>query len=49
MVGYSETPLIKKSGIKAHHKVYLKSAPAKYRKLFCELPEGVLSLDSYDW
>jgi hypothetical protein len=46
MVGYSGTPLVKKLGIKAHHKVYFKNAPANYRALLGELPEGVVFLDN---
>ena len=42
MVGYSGTPLVKKLGIRAHHKVYLKNAPANYRALLGELPEDVI-------
>lgn len=46
MIGYSGTPLVKKLGIKAHHKVYLQNAPANYLALLGELPEDVLFLDS---
>jgi hypothetical protein len=46
MSGYSGTPLVKKLGIKAHHKVYLQNAPANYRSLLGELPEDVLFLNS---
>ena len=45
-VGYSGTPLAKKLGIKAHHKVYLKNAPENYRALLGPLPEGVCFLDA---
>jgi len=44
--GYSETPLVKKLGIKAHHKVYLQNAPANYLALLGELPETVVFPDS---
>jgi hypothetical protein len=44
--GYSGTPLVKKLGIKAQHKVYLAGAPENYRALLGELPEGVRFLDS---
>jgi hypothetical protein len=46
MAGYSGTPLIKKLGIKAHHKVYLQNAPADYPAMLGELPEAVVFLDS---
>ena len=46
MSGYSGTPLVKKLGIKAHHKVYLQNAPANYLSLLGELPEAVLFVDS---
>ena len=45
-VGYSGTPLAKKLGIKAHHKVYLKNAPENYRALLGAWPEGVCFLDA---
>ena len=44
--GYSGTPLIKKLGIKAHHRVFLQNAPENYRLLLGELPEAVVFLDS---
>lgn len=43
--GYSATPLVKKLGIKAHHKVYLKNAPDGFLALLGELPEDVVFLD----
>ena len=46
MPGYSETPLVKKLGIKANHKVYLENAPEKYLSLLGKLPENVIFLDS---
>ena len=46
MVGYSGTPLAKKLGIKANHKIYLHNAPENYRDLLGELPENVVFLDS---
>ncbi len=48
MNGYSGTPLVKKLGIKAQHKIYLKDAPANYLALIGELPETVVFLDSLD-
>lgn len=44
--GYSGTPLIKKLGIKAHHRIYLHNAPENYLTLLGELPEAVVFLDS---
>jgi hypothetical protein len=41
MAGYSGTPLAKKLGIKAGHKVFLAGAPEHYPKLVAPLPEGV--------
>lgn len=46
MSGYSGTPLVKKLGIKAQHKIYLQNPPANYRPLLGELPETVVFLDS---
>lgn len=46
MSGYSGTPLAKKLGIRAHHKVYLQNAPANYLSLLGELPEDVLFPDN---
>jgi hypothetical protein len=48
MVGYSGTPLAKKLGIKAHHKVYLRDAPENYLALVGELPENVVFLEALD-
>ncbi len=45
-VGYSGTPLFKKLGIKAHHKVFLQNAPENYRLILGELPTGIVFLDS---
>src|SRR5690349_3805230 len=44
--GYSGTPLVKKLGIKAQHKVYLKNAPANYLSLLGDLPENVEFIDN---
>jgi hypothetical protein len=41
MAGYSGTPLAKKLGIKAGHKIFLSGAPGHYPKLVAPLPEGV--------
>ena len=38
---YSETPLAKKLGIKADHKLLLHNPPSYYFMLFSDLPEGV--------
>jgi hypothetical protein len=46
MNGYSGTPLVKKLGIKANHKVYLHNAPDDYLALLGELPENVVFLES---
>jgi len=46
MIGYSGTPLTKKLGIKANHKVFLKNAPENYLALLGELPENVVFLES---
>ncbi len=48
MVGYSGTPLVKKLGIKASHKIYLQNAPENYFVLLGPLPENVLFLDSLE-
>jgi hypothetical protein len=39
--GYSGTPLPKKLGLKPGHRVALVNAPAGYRKILGEVPEGV--------
>ena len=39
--GYSGTPLAKKLGIGAGHRVWLVDAPANYRTLVAPLPDGV--------
>ncbi len=41
MAGYSGTPLVKKLGIKAGHKIFLAGAPPHYPKLVAPLPDGV--------
>jgi len=41
MAGYSATPLAKKLGIKAGHKIFLAGAPDHYPKLVAPLPDGV--------
>ncbi len=41
MAGYSDTPLVKKLGIKEGFKVYLVKAPAQYRALLAPLPARV--------
>ncbi len=46
MTGYSGTPLAKKLGIKADHRIYLQDAPENYVELLGELPENVVFLDS---
>lgn len=46
MSGYSGTPLVKKLGIKAHHKIHLRNAPANLESLLGGLPENVRFLDS---
>jgi hypothetical protein len=46
MIGYSGTPLAKKLGIKANHKIYLHNAPDNYLALLGLLPENVVFLDS---
>lgn len=47
MVGYSGTPLAKKLGIKANHKIYTQNAPENYRALLEPLPENVVFLESF--
>ena len=39
--GYSGTPLAKKLGIGAGHRVWLANAPANYKRLVAPLPDGV--------
>ena len=46
MIGYSGTPLFKKLGIKANHKVYLQNPPDNYFALLGGLPENVIFLDA---
>lgn len=46
MIGYSGTPLFKKLGIKANHKVYLQNPPGNYLALLGGLPENVIFLDA---
>ena len=46
MIGYSGTPLFKKLGIKANHKVYLQNPPENYLSLLGILPENVAFLES---
>lgn len=41
MAGYSGTPLVKKLGIEAGHKIFLAGAPEHYPKLVAPLPDGV--------
>jgi hypothetical protein len=41
MAGYSGTPLAKKLGIKAGHRVALLGAPADFEATLTELPDGV--------
>jgi hypothetical protein len=41
MAGYSDTPLVKKIGIKDGFKVFLVNAPKQYRALLAPLPTGV--------
>ena len=45
MAGYSGTPLPKKLGIKADHRVALLNAPADFRQTLEELPPGVVLQD----
>ncbi len=40
MAGYSGTPLVKKIGIKEHHRVLLISPPDGFSKTLGKLPEG---------
>lgn len=40
MAGYSQTPLIKKLGIKAGFTLYVKNPPVDYESLVGALPEG---------
>ena len=40
MAGYSQTPLIKKLGIKAGFTLYVKNPPVDYERLVGVLPEG---------
>jgi hypothetical protein len=40
MPGYSNTPLVKKLGIKPRSRLFVSSAPANYRALVAPLPEG---------
>lgn len=46
MNGYSGTPLYKKLGIRANHRVYLRDAPENYPSLLGDLPENVTFPDS---
>jgi hypothetical protein len=41
MAGYSDTPLVKKLGIKDGFRVFLVNAPAQYRALLAPLPARV--------
>ncbi len=41
MAGYSETPLVKKLGIKEGSKLFLVDAPKEFLQLASPLPEGV--------
>ncbi len=41
MAGYSGTPLVKKLGIKAEFKIYVKNPVANYEELLSPLPAGV--------
>jgi len=45
LAGYSGTPLPKKLGIKADHRVALLNAPADFRQTLEELPPGVVLQD----
>ncbi|MEZ4454509.1 MAG: hypothetical protein R3B09_33970 [Nannocystaceae bacterium] len=45
MVGYSGTPLPRKLGLKAGHRLLLSDAPAGFLEALGELPEGVEVLD----
>ena len=44
--GYSGTPLAKKLGLRAGTRMVLKGAPAGFRELLGELPEGVELIDA---
>jgi hypothetical protein len=46
--GYSGTPLAKKLGIKARHRVYAIAAPANYAALLEPLPESVVLAPKLD-
>jgi len=45
MAGYSDTPLLKKLGIKADFKVLLINQPDHYQEMLGEFPEGALLVD----
>ena len=45
MTGYSETPLLKKLGIKAGHVVYVSQPPSQYFDWLSPLPENVVILE----
>jgi hypothetical protein len=42
MAGYSDTPLARKLGIKANHRLALLNPPAEFEQTLGELPEGVV-------
>jgi Protein of unknown function (DUF3052) len=44
MSGYSGTPLVKKLGIRAGARLFVRSAPANYAELIAPLPPGVQSV-----
>ncbi len=46
MAGYSNTPLLKKLGIKPGFRVYLKNPPQGYLDLLKPLPDGITLLKS---
>src|SRR3954466_11094512 len=46
MSGYSGTPLFKKLGFKANHKVYLQNPPENYLAVLGGVPENVIFLNS---
>jgi hypothetical protein len=48
MAGYSGTPLVKKLGIKARHRLALLGAPAGFEATLGELPEGVAVREELD-
>ncbi len=48
MAGYSSTPLAKKLGIVAEHRVYLIGAPDDYQALLAPLAPGVEFVDKAD-